>query len=160
MMRSIATATLGLAALLSGCASQDAPGFDPQDPDVVAVIDSVMAATMEASSRVDADGVLALAEGGEDFTLVTGDVMLTGIETVREAFDDTYDGLLSQDQTVYETRTRLVSPDVVVMSAVGEGTYTDQAGWTSEPVGLGLTVVFVREDGRWIARHIHQSVVK
>jgi hypothetical protein len=42
--------------------------------------------------------------------------------------------------------------------AVGEGTYTDKAGWTSPPVGLGLTVVFVREHGVWQAQHIHQSI--
>jgi hypothetical protein len=119
-----------------------------------------MTATMEAAARVDPVGVMAGAGGGEEFTLVTGDVMLTGVEPVQEAFTDTYDGLLSQDQTMYEMRTRLLSPGVVVYSAVGEGTYTDKAGWTSEPVGLGITVVFVREDGRWTARHVHQSIAK
>jgi hypothetical protein len=109
---------------------------------------------------VDPVGVLAHAGGGEEFTLVTGDVMLTGLEPVREAFADTYDGLLSQEQTIHEKRVRLLSPDVAVLSAVGEGVYTDLAGWTSEPVGLGLTVVFVREGDRWTARHVHQSIAK
>ena len=53
---------------------------------------------------------------------------------------------------------RLLSPDVAVVMAVGEGTYTDQAGWTSPPVGMGTTIVFVREDGQWRARHAHQSI--
>lgn len=159
-MRTMAIAALGLAAFLPGCSPQDSQSFDPQDPAIIAAIDSIIESTMEAASRVDAQGVLAFAQGGEDFTLVTGDVMLTDLETVEEAFSDTYDGLLRQDQTVYEMRIRLLSPDVVVLSAVGEGTYTDQADWTSEPVGLGLSVVFVREDGGWIARHVHQSVAK
>jgi len=47
---------------------------------------------------------------------------------------------------------------VAVFSAVGEGTYTDLAGWTSEPVGLGLTIIFVLEDGRWVGRVVHQSI--
>jgi hypothetical protein len=42
--------------------------------------------------------------------------------------------------------------------AVSEGTYTDKAGWTYEPVGIGITVVFVRENGQWRARHAHQSI--
>lgn len=160
MIRTMVIAALGFAAFLPACSPQSSTSFDPQDPEVIAVIDSIMDATMESASRVDPEGVLDFAQGGEDFILLTGDVMLTDLETVEEAFSDTYSGLLRQDQTVYEMRTRLLSPDVVVLSAVGEGTYTDRADWTSEPVGLGLTVVFVREDGRWIARHVHQSVAK
>ncbi len=41
--------------------------------------------------------------------------------------------------------------------AVGEGAHTDKAGWT-EPVGIGLTIVFVRENGTWRGRHAHQSI--
>jgi len=159
-MRAIAFAMVGAVALISACSPQSSPSFDPQDPEVVAIIDSLMVATMEAAAAVDPVRVLANAGGGDDFTLVTGDVMLTGIQTVQDAFTETYDGLLSQEQTMYEIRTRLLGPDVAVFSAVSEGVYTDKAGWTSEPVGLGITVVFVREDGRWTARHVHQSVAK
>jgi len=151
MMRTIAFGAAALVALFSACAPQPSQTFDPQDPEVLAVIDSMMAGTMEAAARVDADGVLAV---------VTGNVMLTGIQTVRDAFADTYEGLLSQKQTLYEKRVRLLSPDVAVWTGVGEGVYTDKAGWTSEPVGLGLTVIFVREDGRWTARYVHQSIEK
>ena len=41
-----------------------------------------------------------------------------------------------------------------------EGTYTDSTGVVSEPVGIGLTLVFVRQDGRWVAQHAHQSIIK
>lgn len=160
MMRTIAFGAAALVALFSACAPQPSQTFDPQDPQVLAVIDSMMAGTMEAAARVDADAVLAGAGGGDEFTLVTGNVMLTGIQTVRDAFADTYEGLLSQKQTLYEKRVRLLSPDVAVWTGVGEGVYTDKAGWTSEPVGLGLTVIFVREDGRWTARYVHQSIEK
>jgi hypothetical protein len=53
---------------------------------------------------------------------------------------------------------RLLSPDVAVVMAVGEGTYTDKAGWTSAPVGMGTTIIFLRENGVWRARHAHQSI--
>jgi hypothetical protein len=84
--------------------------------------------------------------------------MLRGSESVASSFVDTYEGLLRQTSTVDETHTRLLTPDVAVLSAVGEGTYTDLAGWTSEPVGLGLTIIFVLEDGRWVGRVVHQSI--
>lgn len=157
-MRTSAVAALSLVALFGACAPQTSLSFDPDDPEVLAVIDSLIALTTEAAARVDPVGVLAAMGGGDDFTLVTGNVMLTGIDNVGEAFADTYDGLLEQHHTVYESRTRLLSPDVAVFSAVGEGVYTDQAGWTSEPVGLGFTIIFVRENGRWVGRHIHQSI--
>jgi uncharacterized protein (TIGR02246 family) len=159
MMRTTAIAVAGCLAFLSGCAPQGPGAFDPNDPVALAAIDSLMAIAIEGAANVDAVRVLEPMGGGEDFTLVTGDVILTGLQTVQEAFTDTYDGLLKQDQTIYETRTRLLTPDVAVVTVVGEGTYTDLAGWTSEPVGLGITIIFVREDGRWAGHHVHQSIV-
>ena len=159
MMRTTVIAVAGCLALLSGCAPRSTQDFDPNDPVALAAIESLMATAIEGAGNVDPLQVLEPMGGGEDFTLVTGDVMLTGLQTVQDAFTDTYDGLLKQDQTIFETRTRLLTPDVAVVTFVGEGTYTDLAGWTSEPVGLGITIIFVREDGRWAGRHIHQSIV-
>ena len=83
--------------------------------------------------------------------------LLSGLETIRGVFEDSYAGLASQEQTVVAKRVRLLSPDVAVLMVVGEGSFTDVAGFKSDPVGIGLTVVFVREDGQWRARHAHQS---
>jgi uncharacterized protein (TIGR02246 family) len=99
-----------------------------------------------------------MAEGEGELTFITGDVMLSGFERIHTAFKNTYAGLASQQQTVLEQRVRILSPDVAIVMAVSEGTYTDKAGWTSEPVGIGITVVFVRENGQWRARHAHQSI--
>ena len=157
-MRTTVIALAGCLAFLSACAPQGARDFDPNDPVAVAAIDSLMAIIIEAAAQVDPVRVLEPMGGGEDFTMVTGDVILTGLQRVQESFADTYDGLVEQQHTVYETRTRLLTTDVAVVTVVGEGTYTDLAGWTSEPVGLGITIVFVREDGGWVGRHVHQSI--
>jgi len=115
---------------------------------------------MAGAAAVDADRVLQIAEGEGELTFVTGDVLLSGLEPIRERFKETYAGLASQQQTVIEKRVRILSPDVAIAIAVGEGTYTDKAGWTSEPVGIGTTIVFVRENGVWRARHAHQSIAR
>ena len=151
-------AVAAVVAGLSACAPQSSQSFDPNDPAVIAVIDSLMNNAVQASREVDPVKVLESMGTGEYFTLVTGDVMLRGSEAVAAAFADTYEGLLRQNSTIEETHTRLLTPDVAVFSGVGEGTYTDLAGWTSEPVGLGLTIVFVLEDGRWVGRVVHQSI--
>ena len=151
-------AVAGVVSCLSACAPQSSQSFDPNDPAVIAVIDSLMQDAVQASRDVDAVRVMESMGTGENFTLVTGDVMLRGSEAVAAAFAETYDGLLSQSSTLEQSYTRLLTADVAVFSAVAEGTYTDLAGWTSEPVGLGLTVVFVREDGRWVGRVVHQSI--
>lgn len=142
------------AAVLTACQ----PRFDPQDPVITAVLDSIANAAREGSAQVDADRVLAMAEGEGELTFLTGDVMLSGFEQIHTSFKNTYAGLASQQQTVLEQRIRILSPDVALVMAVSEGTYTDKAGWTSEPVGIGITVVFVRENGQWRARHAHQSI--
>ncbi len=142
------------AAVLTACQ----PRFDPEDPVITAVLDSIANAAREGSAQVDADRVLAMAEGEGELTFITGDVMLSGFEQIHTSFKNTYAGLASQQQTVLEQRIRILSPDVALVMAVSEGSYTDKAGWTSEPVGIGITVVFVRENGQWRARHAHQSI--
>jgi uncharacterized protein (TIGR02246 family) len=141
------------AALFAGCQSAQ---FDPDDPAAIAAIDSIVQSVMAGARNVDAAQVLSAA--APDVTFITGDIMLSGLETLRARFDETYAGLTRQDQTIIDRRIRLVSPDVALVTAVAEGTYTDKAGWTSDPVGIGTTLVFVRENGAWRVRHAHQSI--
>jgi uncharacterized protein (TIGR02246 family) len=152
-IRRLLVAFAGVAAL-SACEAR----FDVEDPVVAAAIDSTLAVAMEGARAADAGRVLSIAEGEGEFTFITGDVLLSGFENIRDAFAATYAGLQSQQQVVLDKRFRLLAPDVALLMVVGEGTYTDKAGWTSDPVGLGLTLVFVREGGQWRARHAHQSV--
>lgn len=152
-MRTMLLFAIAGAAFLAGCRPTR---FNPEDPAVVATIDSIVQSMMEGAASVDADRVLAPA--GDDLTFITGEVLLSGRESIRARFRETYAGLKSQQQTVIEKRVRLLTPDVAVVMAVSEGTYTDQAGWTAPPVGIGTTIVFVREQGQWRARHAHQSI--
>jgi uncharacterized protein (TIGR02246 family) len=144
--------------LLASCSETQTAEFDPNDPRVIAAIDSIVGVSLEGVRTVDVDKVLKMASKTGDFTFITGDLMLSGLEVLREDFEETYAGLERQSQTILEKQIRLLSPDVAVLTAVSEGTYTDMAGWTSEPIGMGHTIVFVREDGTWRARHAHQSI--
>jgi uncharacterized protein (TIGR02246 family) len=157
-MRLFILATISSAVLFAGCQPAEVSEFNPDDPAIVAAIEAILAAAMEGSSEVDADRVLAMAEGEGDLTFITGDVMLSGLDYIRETFQDTYSGFERQTNTIIESRVRILSPDVAIFVATSEGTYTDKAGWTSEPVGIGSTIVFVRENGEWRARHAHQSI--
>jgi uncharacterized protein (TIGR02246 family) len=151
-------AAISLAAALLSLAACGAPRFNPDDPAVAAQIDSLLKTAMDGAAHADADKTLSIAEGPGELTMITGDVMLSGLDSMKTQFRKTYSGIKSQQQSISQKRVRLLSPDVAVLMAVGEGTYTDKAGWTSPPVGLGLTVVFVREHGAWQAQHIHQSI--
>jgi len=159
-MRSLMPAVIVCGVLLASCGQTQTAEFDPEDPVAIAEIDALLDVTLEGARQVDADRVLAMAEGEAEFTFITGDLMIAGLETIREDFENTYDGLESQSQTILAKRIRLLSPDVAVMTGVSEGTYTDKAGWTSEPVGLGHTIIFVRENGQWRAVHAHQSIAR
>jgi uncharacterized protein (TIGR02246 family) len=152
-MRTPVVAAITGAALLAGCQSAR---FDPEDPAAIAAIDSIVQSMMAGARQVNAAQVLSGV--APDVTFITGDIMLTGLETLRARFDETYAGLTSQEQTLLDHRIRLVSPDVALVTAVAEGTYTDKAGWTSDPVGIGTTLVFVRDNSAWRVRHAHQSI--
>ncbi|NNK49200.1 MAG: SgcJ/EcaC family oxidoreductase [Gemmatimonadetes bacterium] len=155
-MRVLMMVTFAGAALLASC--QPSVEFDPDDPAIVATLEAIVDEAMEGSRNVDADRVLAMAEGEGELTFITGDVMLSGLDYIRESFQDTYAGLERQSNTIVEKRVRILSPNVAILIATSEGTYTDKAGWTSELVGMGHTIVFVREDGDWRVRHAHQSI--
>lgn len=156
------TAALALTGILflASCKAPPPPPFNPDDPAIRAAIESRLQTMFEGAAAVDAGKVLESAEGPGELTFLTGDTLLRGIDTIRARFNETYAGLARQDQTVVEKQVRVLSPDVVLVMAVAEGTYTDKAGWTSEPVGIGLTLVFVRENGLWQVRHAHQSIVR
>ena len=153
----LAAAALALSAL----ACQPKPAaFNPEDPAVVAQIDAALRQAMAGAAAVDAEKALSVTTKDKDFTFVTGDLMLVGYENILPRFKDTYSTLEKQHTELTTSRVRLLSPDVAVLTAVGEGTYTDKAGFTSEPVGLGATLVFVRKDGEWRVVHFHQSVAR
>ncbi len=142
------------AGLLVGC--QAKPAFNPNDPAIVATIESRLQTAMDGAAKADTEQVVS--GFADDATFITEDVILSGLGDIRARFADTYSGLANQKHTIREKRVRVLAPDVALVMATGEGTYTDKAGWTSQPVGLALTVVFVRENGVWRAVHAHQSI--
>jgi len=152
-MRTLIIAAIAGSVMLSACESRE---FDPQDPTAVATIDSIVQSMMDGARAADVAQVLSGA--APDVTFITGDVMLSGLETLRARFTETYAGIERQEQTVIDRQIRLVSPDVALVTAIGEGTYTDTTGWTSAPVGIGTTLVFVRAHGEWRVAHAHQSI--
>ena len=123
-------------------------------------MEAILDQAVTAAALVVAERVLSVTTMDDDFTFITGDTMIVGYDQALEAFRETYALLQGQTTEVIESRARVLSPNVVLVSAVSEGTYTDNAGFTSDPVGLGSTLVFVRRDGQWRVIHFHQSVAK
>ena len=159
-MSKILQATLFAGAIVVGGCKPATVAVDSRDPAITAIIDSLVKVSMDGAAKVDAGKVLEPAAGTGEVTFLAGNVMVTGIEPIRAAFRKTYEGLQSQNQTLLDKRIRVLSPDVAIATFVAEGTYTDKAGWTSEPVDIGMTIVFVKEDGQWRIRHAQQSIVK
>jgi len=160
MSRILQATMLAGAIAVGGCNPPAAAAVDPRDPAITAIIDSLVKVSLDGAARVDADRVLEPAAGTGEVTFLTGNVMVSGIEPIRESFRKTYGGLVSQDQKIIDQRIRVLSADVAIATIVAEGTYTDKAGWTSEPVDIGMTIVFVKENGAWRIRHAHQSITR
>ena len=159
--RSTSTRLAGVALVLAAVACQPKPAVvDPADPTIVATIDSLMVVGFTGAAAANAEQALSITTQDSSFTFLTGDLMLTGYDRVLPAFKETYGGLKSQHTEAFQKRIRVLTPDVAVFSAVGEGSYTDKANFTSPPVGMGSTVIFVKRDGVWRAVHFHQSIAK
>ena len=163
MTSSRCLASLSIVAALAvgtACRSQAAASVNPNDPEIAAAVDGILDRVAAAATAVDAEGVLSASTRDETFTFITGDRMLTGYDETLAAFRKTYALLQGQTNQIIQKRTRVLAPDVVLVSATSEGTYTDKAGFTSAPVGLGSTAVFVRRGSEWRVIHFHQSVAK
>jgi uncharacterized protein (TIGR02246 family) len=141
------------------CQSQQA-NVNPNDPETIAAVEAILDKAVAAAAATDAEAVLSASTRDDTFTFITGDTMLTGYDEALAAFRTTYALLQRQSNEIIEKRTRVLSPDVVLVSAVSEGTYTDKTGFTFPPVGLGSTAVFVRRGNDWRVIHYHQSVAK
>jgi uncharacterized protein (TIGR02246 family) len=157
--RSRASWLLPAILIVTGCQQQPA-AVNPNDPEIVAAVGAILDKTVAAADRVDAEGTLASSTRDDTFTFITGDRMLKGYDEALRAFRETYAMLEGQTNQIIEKRIRVLSPDVVLVSAVSEGTYTDKAGITSPLVGMGSTVIFVRRNGEWRVIHYHESTVR
>lgn len=160
MSRMLQVTMLAGAFALAGCTAPADAAVDPHDPAITATIDSLLRVAMDGATRADADRVLEPAAGKGELTFLAGNVIISGLGPIRETFRKTYSELASQQIKVLDKRIRVLSPDVAIATLVEEGTYTDKAGWTSEPVDIGLTLVFVKENGQWRIRHAHQSITR
>ena len=143
--------------VVAGCRPQPA-SVNPSDPEIIAAVEAVLDKVVAAAAATNAEGVLAASTRDDSFTFITADRMLSGYDQTLRAFRQTYALLQGQSNRIIEKRTRVLSPDVVLVSAISEGTYTDKTGIISPPIGLGSTAVFVRRDSEWRVIHYHQSV--
>ena len=157
--RAIRAFVLAAPVMAAACRSQPVVA-NLNDSEIVATVQAILDKTAAAADAADAEGVLSASTKDDTFTFITDDVMLTGYDEALAAFRTTYALLQKQSSQIIEKRIRVLSPDVVLVSAVSEGTYTDKAGFTSPPVGLGSTAVFVRRNGDWRVIHFHQSVAE
>jgi uncharacterized protein (TIGR02246 family) len=157
--RLIRLSFMGPLVVLGACGSQST-AVNPSDPQIVAAVDGILDRVAAAAQSVDAEGVLSATTHDDTFTFITGDTMLTGYDNALTAFRETYALLQGQTNQIIQKRTRVLSPDVVLVSAISEGTYTDKSGFTSPLVGLGSTAVFVRRGTEWRVIHYHQSIAK
>jgi uncharacterized protein (TIGR02246 family) len=161
MSRILPALTLCSAIVLGGCGGTSATAkVDPSDPTITATVDSLLGVALDGAARADADRALQVVADSGEVTLLVGNVMFTDLDKIRSGFRETYAGLERQDQTLLEKRIRVISPDVAIATIIGEGTYTDKAGWTSEPVDIATTLVFVKENAGWRVRHAQQSITR
>ena len=143
--------------VVAGCRPQPA-SVNPSDPEIIAAVEAVLDKVVAAAAATNAEGVLAASTRDDSFTFITADRMLSGYDQTLRAFRQTYALLQGQSNRIIEKRTRVLSPDVVLVSAISEGTYTDKTGIISPPIGLGSTALFVRRDSELRVIHYHQSV--
>ena len=83
----------------------------PNSVTPAAAIDSILSVALDGSAHVDADKVLSIAGNDTGLTFITGDLMLSGLDNIRNQFKKTYAGLASQHQTIDQKRVRLIAPD-------------------------------------------------
>jgi len=74
---SVTLKSTSLVILTAACQPQ-APSFNPDDPAILAAIDSAMTVAMAGSAAGNAEQALSITTRDSTFSFITGDVMLTG----------------------------------------------------------------------------------
>jgi uncharacterized protein (TIGR02246 family) len=153
---------LAFAALVMSACASPAPvaktaTFDPQDPAVAAVLDSIVALSRDGANNADADAAMAPLNADDQLTYVGADLILTGKERILSAFRDTYAQVRRQAYAPIGRQVRLIAPDIAIYSGIGKGSYQDKEGNVSDPVYIGMSGVFVRRDGVWRLVHLQQT---
>jgi uncharacterized protein (TIGR02246 family) len=160
----IELATLKFSALVLASCSAPAPAaapaetFNPEDPAVTAVLDSMVALARDGANNADADKAIAALNADDQFTYMSGEMILRGKERILGAFRDTYSQVRRQAYAPIGREVRLIAPDIAIYSGLGTGSFQDKDGNVSDPVHIGVSGVFVHKDGKWRLMHIHQSI--
>jgi ketosteroid isomerase-like protein len=125
-----------LAALVLAAACRPQPvAVNPNDPEIVAAVGAILDKAVAAAAAIDAEGVLSASTRDDTFTFITADRMLKGYDEALAAFRKTYALLQGQTHQIIERRIRVLSPDVVLVSAVSEAPTPTRPGSRSRPWG-------------------------
>ena len=105
-LRSCSTRLLVLAALVmaAACRSQ-AAAVNPNDPEIVAAVETILDKAVAAAAAVDPAGALSATTRDDTFTFITEDTMLLGDHEALAAFHTTYALLQKQTNQIIEKRT-------------------------------------------------------
>jgi len=149
----------GAAALLlaAGCGSAP-PALT--DAHRAALADSVeqVATQMFASlaSRADADTILSYFVGGDSLVVAEDGMLFPSYDSLVSALRATWRPGSTFRGSLGEKRVRVLSPDVVVVTAIISGTGADSAG-VETPTRFAWTGVYLRTAGGWKIAARHES---
>ena len=103
-------------------------------------------------NQADMDGYLAAYRNDEQLSLVFGNTILRGLNTVSEVFRSNYPDEHNMGKFTIDTLSvRYLTDDV----AVATGTF--EHVFPHETIQGGFSHVLMREDGGWVIQHEHTS---
>jgi hypothetical protein len=130
-------------------AACDPVPFDQAQKDAIATeVEETLAGLTEAMNAHDSDRVFAYFRNSEEFLYLGCTDFLIGWDAYSRRAGPYY--AANPDATVQQgvVRTQVLSPTVAVVALRGSSTLSEALFWTE---------VLVKEDGRWVIAHEHES---
>ena len=156
-MRRLALAVLSLAFLANACQPATTELTEEQKAAIADTVNAANAANWDAWREVDLDRALSYFHDSPDFWFALEGQVLRGYAETDSFWREGFGTARRIDITISDSRTMVLTADIVTMVEQGVFSVTDSAGVTGPETAFAISATWARRDGEWKVLFGHES---
>jgi ketosteroid isomerase-like protein len=141
---------------VAACQPRTAALTDQRKAEIAAEVNALNAQYWDAWRAADWDRGVAYYVDSPDFVWAAGGTVYFGVNVLQES-RPRFNSVASQTFTFQDSRTIVMAPDAVTVTALGTWAQTDTAGVTGPAREFAWTAVWMLRNGEWKMHLVHMS---
>jgi len=147
-MRHFVLAALALS-VFTACRPTTTELKEQQKSEIAAEVNAIHAAFWDSWRETDFESGMSYYLNSPEFTFAFQGQMISGYSAFREFLEAAFTNVASQTVSFNKSRTTVLSPDVVCITAQGAYSVTNTDGVTGPESNFAFTTLWVQRDGDW-----------